>query len=82
MLQGSNQNRNVHLPLGQSIALKHLAPFIERSYRRYHDMLLNVISEPAELKAAINVLLEKEIRAGIQTIRYQLSTLQTTNGMR
>lgn len=67
---------------GQSIALKHLAPFIERSYRRYHDMLLNVISEPAELKAAINVLLEKEIRAGIQTIRYQLSTLQTTNGMR
>lgn len=80
MLQGSNQNRNVHLPLGQSIALKHLAPFIERSYRRYHDMLLNVISDHNELKAAIDILLKKEISAGIQTIRYQLSTLQTTNG--
>ena len=65
---------------GQSITIAHLAPYLkvseEKAYNRYLE--LGVDEETARRLAIADK--KKELRDGVQTIRYQLSTLQTTNG--
>ena len=65
---------------GQSITVKHLAPYLkvteEKAYRHYMELLNN---EELAKKLSLDMKM-KELKDGIQTIRYQLSTLQTTNG--
>lgn len=73
---------------GQSISLAHLAPFVDISRQKIRqeveDELHNImgITEvyPKTVERIVNSRLEKEITKGIQTIQYQLVTLQTTNG--
>lgn len=59
---------------GQSISLAHLAPFVEctRNYYRKHFSYLNAIE--------VEDLTRMDIKAGVQTIQYQVVTLMTTNG--
>lgn len=59
---------------GQSISLAHLAPFVEctRNYYRKHFSYLNDIE--------VEDLTIMDIKAGVQTIQYQVVTLMTTNG--
>ena len=66
---------------GQSITIKHIAPFLRVSYDKYFDYYLNEkgFSTSVAEDLAHDRMME-ELRSGIQTIRYQLSTLQTTNG--
>ena len=54
---------------GNSITIKHIAPFLRVSYNKYFE----------KYKLAEDRMLE-ELKSGIQTIRYQLSTLHTSNG--
>ena len=65
---------------GQSITIKHLAPYLkateEKAYKHYKELLND---EELARKLSLDVKM-KELKDGIQTIRYQLSTLQTTNG--
>ena len=65
---------------GQSITIAHLAPYLkvseEKAYKHYVD--LGVDEETAKMLALDAK--KKELKDGVQTIRYQLSTLQTTNG--
>ena len=66
---------------GQSITIAHLAPYLRATYAKafkhykkdkgYTSELANELAEDIMLK---------ELKDGVQTIRYQLSTLQTTNG--
>lgn len=71
---------------GQSISLAHLAPFVDVSRRKLKqkviedfktagcdvaDEILDVITERRLLN---------EVKSGIQTIQYQLTTIMTTNG--
>lgn len=66
---------------GQSITIAHLAPYLRKSRDKafrhyYHDLGLD-----AELANKLSKdSMMKELKDGVQTIRYQLSTLQTTNG--
>lgn len=66
--------------LGQSITIKHLAKYLkvseEKAYKHYMEMLND---NELAIKLAKDVKL-KELKDGVQTIRYQLSTLMTTNG--
>lgn len=66
---------------GQSITIKHIAPFLRVSYDKYFNYFLNEkgFSTLVAEDLAHDRMME-ELRSGIQTIRYQLSTLQTTNG--
>ena len=66
---------------GQSITIKHIAPFLRVSYDKYFNYYLNEkgFSTSVAEDLAHDRMME-ELRSGIQTIRYQLSTLQTTNG--
>lgn len=65
---------------GQSITIKHLAKYLkvteEKAFKHYLEMLND---ENLARKLALDTKM-KELKDGIQTIRYQLSTLQTTNG--
>ena len=71
---------------GQSISLCHLTPFVDISRQKIREQVKEefeiVGSEPSS--AIIDEITEKrlheEIKAGIQTIQYQLTTIMTTNG--
>lgn len=64
---------------GCSITIKHLAKYLNVSYKKYlHKYKFNFDDAQAELLAEERVM--EELKAGIQTIRYQLSTLNTSNG--
>lgn len=71
---------------GQSISLTHLAKFVDVSRKA---ICKDVDKENAELhlnlteyqrNQIVDGRLRKEVRAGIQTIQYQVITLMTTNG--
>ena len=65
---------------GQSMTIAHLAPYLkvseEKAFKHYIELGLN--EETAKMLALDAK--KKELKDGVQTIRYQLSTLQTTNG--
>lgn len=71
---------------GQSISLTHLAKFVDVSRQA---IIKEVMAENEEaslflseyqINKIVEKRLRKEIRAGIQTIQYQIITLMTTNG--
>ena len=65
---------------GQSITIKHLSKYLkvteEKAFNHYMEMFND---ESLATKLAKDIKM-KELKDGVQTIRYQLSTLQTTNG--
>lgn len=65
---------------GQSVNVKHLGKYLAKSRIRFEKMLNPVISDKKVLKDSVDVLVQKELEAGVQTIQYQINTLMTTNG--
>ena len=64
---------------GNTITIKHIAPFLRVSYNKY----LNKYKQKYSLEMAEELAEERmmeELKSGIQTVRYQLSTLHTSNG--
>lgn len=57
---------------GQSMNIKHLGKYLARSRKKYQDMGLD--------EKSVELLTQKELEAGVQTIQYQINTLMTTNG--
>ena len=72
---------------GQSVSLAHLAPFVDVSRKKIRAEVKNELRNIVHIKESPEMVdeitearLKKEIKAGIQTIQYQLVTLMTTNG--
>ena len=71
---------------GQSISLTHLAKFVDVSRKAIRKEVETENKEAAinmtecQMNEVVERRLRKEIRAGIQTIQYQIITLMTTNG--
>ena len=65
---------------GQSITIKHLAKFLRVTYDKYYKFYMEKYNNEELAKDLANDMKMKDLRDGVQTIRYQLSTLQTTNG--
>ena len=76
---------------GQTITLSHLAPFVDVSRKKiredveaeFKDFVADEIAEDKKEEMIDNIVkrrLQKEIEHGVQTIQYQINTLQTTNG--
>lgn len=71
---------------GQSFSLAHLAPFVDVSRQKIKKALEDECRENGieltekQKSSIIESRLKTEIKAGIQTIQYQLVTLMTTNG--
>ena len=64
---------------GQSMTIKHLAPFLRATYNKYYKKYILEFDGVTATKLAEDRMME-ELKSGIQTIRYQLSTLMTSNG--
>lgn len=64
---------------GNSITIKHIAPFLRVSYNKYLNKYMQKYNQEMAHELAEDRMLE-ELKSGIQTIRYQLSTLHTSNG--
>jgi len=69
---------------GQSISLTHLAPFVEVSRQKIRKQVEEetngLLISGDDIERMVAARLRREIAAGIQTIQYQILTLQTTNG--
>ena len=67
---------------GQTISLAHLAPYVESSRNKFRKMfkfLKDSISEET-YNEIVAILTKTDIKAGVQTIQYQVNTLMTCNG--
>ena len=71
---------------GQTISLSHLAPFVDISRQKIRADVEREIREShiKMTKVKINKIVEdrvrKEIKDGVQTMQYQILTLNSTNG--
>lgn len=71
---------------GQTINLAHVAPFVDiarqklREKVRKEGVAINIQYTPEQVNMIAESRLKDEISAGIQTIQYQLITINTTNG--
>ena len=64
---------------GQSITIRHLAPFLKITYDKYFNKYIKDFNKETSEKLAKDRMME-QLKNGIQTIRYQLSTICGTNG--
>lgn len=64
---------------GNSITIKHIAPFLNLTYKKYYNKYCKTYSKEVSHELAKDRMSE-QLKNGIQTIRYQLSTLATSNG--
>ena len=68
---------------GQSVDLKHLGKYLRRSKDKYtkeiKDELANKLDNKT-IQKLIDKKVQAELKAGVQTIQYQINTLMTTNG--
>ena len=65
---------------GQSITIKHLAKYLKVTEEKAYKFYLDKYENEELAKSLAKDMKMKDLRDGVQTIRYQLSTLQTTNG--
>ena len=65
---------------GQTISLAHLAPFVRISFHKYLKKYKNRGCSPEDANTYAMEDLHEEIKAGIQTIQYQINTFSTSNG--
>jgi ribonucleoside-triphosphate reductase len=69
---------------GQSITLSHLAPFVDISRKKIRQEVIKEQEISGYSENFIEELTERrvkeEIRRGVQTIQYQINTLNTSNG--
>ncbi len=71
---------------GQSFSLAHLAPFVDISRQKIRRKVKEELAEcgieakEGDIERIAEMRLKDEIKAGVQTIQYQLNTFMTTNG--
>lgn len=67
---------------GQSVDIRHLGKYLRRSKHKFerHYREIFPLATNEEIIAMVDDRLEDELKAGVQTIQYQINTLMTTNG--
>ena len=68
---------------GQSVNVAHLGKYLRRTrekYRRQCDEKFGDTISEEEKNEIVEMRLKDELKAGVQTIQYQINTLMTTNG--
>ena len=71
---------------GQSISLAHLAPFVDISRQNYYKEVKEELKKAGikysqkELDSIVESRVKDEIKDGVQTMQYQINTLNTSNG--
>ena len=68
---------------GQSVNVKHLGKYLAKSREKFKHQLdeeFGTSLDEASKARIVELRLMDELRAGVQTIQYQINTLMTTNG--
>lgn len=71
---------------GTTISLSHLAPYVRVSREKFEKLVKEESKEVGikytqeQIDKIVNKRLEKEIKDGVQTFNYQISTMSSTNG--
>ena len=65
---------------GQSITIKHLAKYLKVTEDKAYKFYIEKYKNEELARELAKDMKMKDLKDGVQTIRYQLSTLQTTNG--
>ena len=64
---------------GQSVNIKHLGKYLKIAEDKYYERLSGTLSGD-ELNNIVKILLEQELKDGVQTIQYQINTISCSNG--
>lgn len=68
---------------GQSVNIAHLGKYLRRTkekYKRQCDEQFGERLDESAKNEIVNMRLQESLKAGVQTIQYQINTLMTTNG--
>ena len=68
---------------GQSVDMKHLGKYLRKSYNKFKAELEEKYKGKIKdeyIEEMVQSRLKTELKAGVQTIQYQINTLMTTNG--
>lgn len=68
---------------GQSVNVAHLGKYLRRTREKYERQCKEMFGDELDAESIakiVNMRLKDELRAGVQTIQYQINTLMTTNG--
>ena len=68
---------------GQSVDMIHLGKYLRRSRDKYTKEMresTDRVFDEDTIKTIVDMRLRDELKAGVQTIQYQINTLMTTNG--
>ena len=68
---------------GQSVDLKHLGKYLRKSYDKFKAEITKKYGDKipeSTIESLVQDRLKTELKAGVQTIQYQINTLMTTNG--
>lgn len=68
---------------GQSVDLSHLGKYIKKSkdkFKKHIKAKYGKSLSKEEIESLVNDRVKDEVKAGVQTIQYQINTLMTTNG--
>ena len=71
---------------GQTISISHLAPYVRVSYKKHLKAVrkegkeVGIDYTEEQIEKIAKSRLHEEIKAGVQTIQYQINTFSTTNG--
>ena len=68
---------------GQSVDMKHLGKYLRKSYNKFKEELETKYRGKLSndiIESIVQDRLKNELKAGVQTIQYQINTLMTTNG--
>lgn len=65
---------------GQSITIKHLAPYLRKTKDKFFKFFVEKYKDENLAEQLAEDMMLKDLKDGVQTVRYQLSTLMTTNG--
>ena len=68
---------------GQSVDMKHFGKYLRKSYNKFKSEIIEKYSKKIDEEVIENLVqdrLKAELKAGVQTIQYQINTLMTTNG--
>lgn len=68
---------------GQSVNVRHLGKYLRKSKEKYERQIKEKFDDEFtehQINEMVKIRLNDELRAGVQTIQYQINTLMTTNG--
>jgi len=68
---------------GQSVDISHLGKYLRKSKMKFINHLTEVFGEEFSKETIEKIAMDRlndELKAGVQTIQYQINTLMTTNG--